>query len=103
MEHGVYTTFAQGAGQTKVELLEPLGGASSPIARFVEKNPGGAVHHVCYEVPDLARAVRALAAVHITPLGPAKIGAHGNPVVFLHPKDCCGVLTELEEVRQPSV
>ncbi|MEM0908982.1 MAG: VOC family protein, partial [Pseudomonadota bacterium] len=84
---------------TKMELLEPLGEAS-PIAAFLEKNPAGGLHHVCYEVPDVRAAAAHLAAAGARVLGDGepKIGAHGKPVLFLHPKDFGGVLTELEEV-----
>lgn len=100
-EHGVFTTFVD-FGNTKVELLEPMG-ANSPISNFVEKNPKGAIHHICYEVDDLEAVVKHLKSKGITPLSPPKIGAHGNPVVFLHPKDCHGVLTELEQVPKAGV
>lgn len=95
-EHGVYTTFVQ-LPNTKIELLEELG-PTSPIKNFLEKNPRGGVHHICYEVPSIAEAVRELKGKGLVPLSEPKIGAHGNLVVFLHPKDCNGVLTELEEV-----
>ncbi len=83
---------------TKVELLEPLGDAS-PIAGFLEKNPGGGIHHVCYEVDDILAARDRLVASGSRVLGDGtpKIGAHGKPVLFLHPKDFCGTLVELEE------
>jgi len=93
----VHTTFVD-FGNTLVELIEPLGD-KSPIARFVEKNPKGGVHHVCYEVDDLDQLLKQLADAGINPLGPPKIGAHGNPVVFLHPRDCQGILTEFEQVK----
>jgi methylmalonyl-CoA/ethylmalonyl-CoA epimerase len=82
-----------------VELLEPLG-ENSTIAGFIEKNPSGGMHHVCFEVADIAAAVRKLQAEGARVLGDGtpKIGAHGNPVVFLHPKDFDGTLIELEEV-----
>jgi methylmalonyl-CoA/ethylmalonyl-CoA epimerase len=96
-EHGVTVAFVD-LGNTKVELLEPLG-ADSPIAAFLEKNPKGGMHHVCYEVPDIwvARdAVRA-AGGRVLGNGEPKIGAHGKPVLFVHPGDLFGTLTELEE------
>ena len=95
-EHGVSVVFVD-TGNTKVELLEPLG-EESPIAGFLVKNPGGGMHHMCFEVPDLAAAVDRLLAGGARVLGEAKIGAHGRPVVFLHPKDFDGTLIELEEV-----
>lgn len=84
---------------TKIEFLEPLG-AASPIAKFLEKNPDGGMHHLCYEVGDILAARDALIAGGLRILGDGepKIGAHGKPVLFLHPKDCLGTLTELEEV-----
>ena len=83
---------------TKIELLEPYG-ENSPIAGFVEKNPGGAIHHVCYEVDDIIKARDHLKAEGARVLGDGspKIGAHGKPVLFLHPKDFCGTLVELEQ------
>ena len=98
-EHGVRVVFIT-LPNTKVELLEPLG-AGSPIAKFLEKNPAGGMHHVCYEVADMAAAIAQLTATGMRVLGDGvpKIGAHGLPVVFLHPKDMHGVLTELEEVQ----
>ena len=97
-EHGVRVVFVE-LPNTKVELLEPLGEAS-PITVFLEKNPSGGMHHVCYEVTDLAAAAAQLQAEGLRVLGDGtpKIGAHGLPVLFLHPKDVHGVLTELEEV-----
>ena len=97
-EHGVTVAFVR-LGETKVELLEPLG-ETSPIAQFLVRNPAGGMHHICYEVDSLDGAVDALAERGTRPLGPARIGAHGNPVVFLHPKAFDGVLIELEEVRR---
>ena len=81
-----------------VELLEPLG-ESSPIAGFLEKNPGGGIHHVCYEVDDILAARDRLVGSGARVLGDGtpKIGAHGKPVLFLHPKDFCGTLVELEQ------
>ena len=94
-EHGVTVAFVD-LGNTKVELLEPLGDAS-PIAKFLADRPGGGMHHICYEVADVREATSKLEAGGARTLGPAKIGAHGNPVVFLHPKDFDGTLIELEE------
>ena len=84
---------------TKIELLEPLG-EDSPIARFLEKNPAGGMHHLCYEVEDIGAARDRLLAVGARVLGDGepKIGAHGKPVLFLHPKDFSGTLIELEQV-----
>jgi methylmalonyl-CoA/ethylmalonyl-CoA epimerase len=96
-DHGVTTVFVT-LPNTKIELLEPLGDAS-PIAKFLDRNPDGGVHHICYEVEDI-RAVRdALRAGGARVLGDGepKIGAHGRPVLFLHPKDFAGTLVELEE------
>ena len=83
---------------TRIELMAPLG-TGSPIAAFLEKHPAGGLHHVCYEVTDLDSAVRALTEAGARVLGPPSPGAHGLPVVFLHPKDFCGTLIELEEVK----
>ena len=98
-EHGVTTVFIT-LPNTKIELLEPLG-AASPIAKFLERNPDGGIHHVCYEVEDIRAARDQLKAQGARVLGDGnpKIGAHGNPVLFLHPKDFFGTLIELEEVR----
>ena len=98
-EHGVTVVFAE-TGNTKVELLAPLG-ENSPIAAFLEKNAAGGMHHICFEVPDIGAAIARLQAGGARVLGDGqpKIGAHGNPVVFLHPKDFDGTLIELEEVR----
>jgi len=97
-EHGVTVVFID-LGNTKVELLEPLG-ENSPIAGFLEKNPSGGMHHLCYEVEDIRAARDRLVASGARVLGDGepKIGAHGKPVLFLHPKDFCGTLVELEEV-----
>lgn len=97
-EHGVTVVFID-TGNTKVELLEPLGEAS-PIAAFLVKNPAGGMHHLCFEVPDIAAAAATLSAGGARVLGDGapKIGAHGRPVLFLHPKDFDGTLIELEEV-----
>ena len=83
---------------TKIELLEPLG-ADSPIAKFLEKNPDGGMHHVCYEVDDIlaARDQLVAAGARVLGSGEPKIGAHGKPVLFLHPKDFNGTLVELEQ------
>ena len=95
-EHGVTTVFID-TGNSKIELLEPLG-ENSPIAAFLERNPAGGVHHLCFEVEDLDAAVSKLIADGYRVLGKPKIGAHGLPVVFLHPKVFGGVLMELEQV-----
>jgi len=97
-EHGVTTVFVELAN-TKIELLEPLG-EGSPIANFLARNPKGGLHHVCYEVEDIRAARDRLSAAGATALGDGepKIGAHGKPVLFLHPRDFCGTLIELEEV-----
>ena len=97
-EHGVTVVFVT-LPNTKVELLEPLGDAS-PIAAFLEKNPAGGMHHICYEVADILAARDRLKAAGARVLGDGnpKIGAHGKPVLFLHPKDFQGTLIELEEV-----
>ena len=98
-EHGVTVVFID-TGNTKVELLEPLGD-NSPIAGFLAKNPDGGMHHICFEVPDLAHAARTLTegGARILGDGTPTIGAHGLPVLFLHPKDFDGTLIELEEVK----
>lgn len=97
-EHGVTVVFVE-LDNTKVELLEPLGDAS-PIAAFLEKNPSGGMHHVCYEVADIRAARDRLAegGARILGDGEPKTGAHGKPVLFLHPKDFAGTLVELEQV-----
>jgi methylmalonyl-CoA/ethylmalonyl-CoA epimerase len=97
-EHGVTVVFIE-LPNTKIELLEPLGEAS-PIAKFLEKSPDGGIHHVCYEVDDIIAARDQLKAQGARVLGDGtpKIGAHGKPVLFLHPKDFCGTLVELEQV-----
>jgi methylmalonyl-CoA/ethylmalonyl-CoA epimerase len=96
-DHGVSTVFIT-LPNTKIELLEPLG-SGSPIAKFLERNPDGGIHHVCYEVPDIRVARDKLKAQGARVLGDGdpKIGAHGKPVLFLHPKDFCGTLVELEQ------
>ena len=97
-EHGVTTVFVE-LPNTKIELLHPLGEAS-PIAKFLEKNPSGGMHHVCYEVADILAARDHLIArgARILGDGEPKMGAHDRPVLFLHPKDFCGTLIELEEI-----
>ena len=97
-EHGVTVVFID-VGNTKIELLEPLG-ESSPITAFLEKNPSGGMHHVCYEVDDILASRDSLKATGARVLGDGnpKIGAHGKPVLFLHPKDFFGTLIELEQV-----
>jgi len=96
-EHGVTVAFVE-LPNTKIELLEPLG-ENSPIARFLEKNPDGGIHHLCYEVDDiLTERDRLLASgARILGDGEPRIGAHGKPVLFLHPKDFNGTLIELEQ------
>jgi methylmalonyl-CoA/ethylmalonyl-CoA epimerase len=96
-EHGVTTVFVT-LPNTKIELLEPLGD-NSPIAKFLERNPDGGIHHLCYEVDDVRAASRQLKAQGARVLGDGepKTGAHGKPVLFLHPKDFTGTLVELEE------
>ncbi|MCW5752594.1 MAG: methylmalonyl-CoA epimerase [Alphaproteobacteria bacterium] len=97
-DHGVTVVFVD-LGNTKVELLHPLG-AASPIANFLKNNPSGGIHHVCYEVEDIIAARDRLKAQGARVLGDGepKIGAHGKPVLFLHPKDFMGTLVELEQV-----
>jgi methylmalonyl-CoA/ethylmalonyl-CoA epimerase len=97
---GVTTVFVN-LPNTKIELLHPLG-EDSPVAKFLANNPKGGMHHVCYEVTDLPQAIAKLSADGMTVLGGGKpsIGAHGLPVVFLHPKDALGTLVELEEVER---
>jgi len=96
-EHGVTTVFVE-LPNTKIELLHPLG-ENSPIQGYLDKNPSGGVHHICYEVKDIAAARDKLIAggARILGDGEPRIGAHGKPVLFLHPKDFCGTLIELEE------
>lgn len=96
-DHGVTVVFVD-LGNTKVELLEPLG-EGSPIAGFLEKNPSGGIHHICYEVDDILAAKERMISEGARVLGDGepKIGAHGKPVLFLHPKDFCGTLVELEQ------
>jgi methylmalonyl-CoA/ethylmalonyl-CoA epimerase len=97
-EHGVTTAFVR-LSNTQIELIAPLGEAS-PIAKFLERNPDGGIHHVCYEVDDIEAARDRLWAEGARVLGDGepKIGAHGKPVLFLHPKDFCGTLIEIEQV-----
>lgn len=96
-EHGVTTVFVT-LPNTKVELLYPLG-AASPIAKFLAGNPAGGMHHLCYEVDDIDAARDRLVESGARVLGDGKprIGAHGKPVLFLHPKDFCGTLIEIEQ------
>jgi len=96
-DHGVTTVFIS-LPNTKIELLEPLG-ANSPITKFLERNPDGGIHHVCYEVEDIRAARDRLKRQGARVLGDGepKTGAHGKPVLFLHPKDFCGTLVELEQ------
>jgi methylmalonyl-CoA/ethylmalonyl-CoA epimerase len=96
-EHGVTTVFIT-LPNTKVELIAPLGD-TSPIAKFLERNPDGGIHHVCYEVADIAAARDRLVArgARVLGEGEPKIGAHGKPVLFLHPKDFNGTLIEIEQ------
>ena len=98
IEHGVKVVFIE-IPNTKIELLEPLG-ENSPIENFLEKNKKGGIHHICFEVEDINKAILRLKKDGATILGDgkAKIGAHGKPVIFLHPKDFNGTLIELEEV-----
>ena len=97
-DHGVTVVFVE-LPNTKIELLEPLG-ENSPIAKFLEKNAQGGMHHICYEVEDIIAARDQLQAMGARVLGDGepKIGAHGKPVLFLHPKDFVGTLVELEQV-----
>ena len=92
---GVRVCFVD-APNSQIELIEPLGD-SSPIARFLEKNPDGGQHHVCFEVPDIEEARAGFEAQGTRILGPTRIGAHGTPIFFLHPKDMGGVLIEIME------
>jgi len=96
-DHGVTTVFVT-LPNTKIELLEPLGDAS-PIQKFLDRNPDGGIHHICYEVEDIRGARDALKAGGARVLGDGepRIGAHGKPVLFLHPKDFAGTLVELEQ------
>ena len=96
-EHGVTTVFIT-LPNTKIELLEPLG-ADSPIAKFLDLNPDGGIHHICYEVEDIIAARDQLTGQgeRVLGSGEPRIGAHGKPVLFLHPKDFFGTLVELEQ------
>lgn len=98
LEHGVTTVFVELAN-TKIELLRPLGDGS-PISGFLARNPSGGIHHVCYEVGDIRAARDRLKGRGLRVLGDGepKLGAHDKPVLFLHPKDFCGTLIELEQV-----
>jgi methylmalonyl-CoA/ethylmalonyl-CoA epimerase len=98
-DHGVTVVFVT-LENTKIELMTPLG-ATSPIAKFLADHPNGGIHHICYEVPDVASARDALVSAGARVLGDGqpKTGAHGLPVIFLHPKDFDGTLIELEEVK----
>ena len=98
-EHGVKVVFID-SPNTKVELLEPLN-ENSPISKFLKKNPNGGMHHICYEVSDIKFASKKLRKAGATILGDGnpKIGAHGNPVIFLKPSDFSGTLIELEEIK----
>ncbi len=98
VEHGVRVVFIT-LPNTKIELLFPIG-ENSPIAAFLAKNPSGGMHHICYEVEDILAARDQLKASGMRVLGDGepKIGAHGKPVLFLHPKDFCGTLVEIEQV-----
>ncbi|XP_076443907.1 ethylmalonyl-CoA/methylmalonyl-CoA epimerase-like [Babylonia areolata] len=96
--HGVTVVFVE-LGDTKIELLHPLG-EKSPIQNFLDKNANGGMHHICLEVNDIEAAIKEVKSKNIRPLSEKpSTGAHGKPVVFLHPKDCNGVLVELEEVK----
>lgn len=96
-EHGVTVVFVE-LPNTKVELLEPLG-SDSPVGKFIERNPDGGIHHICYEVDDIIAARDRLKAsgARVLGTGEPRIGAHGKPVIFLHPKDFTGTLVELEQ------
>ena len=100
-EHGVRVVLVV-LPNSKVELMSPLGDAS-PVRAFLDRNPGGGMHHICFEVDDLVAARARLVAegARVLGSGEPKIGAHGRPVLFLHPKDFCGTLIELEEVSPP--
>ena len=96
-DHGVTVVFVE-LPNTKIELLHPLG-ENSPIAAFLDKNPSGGMHHVCYEVDDIIKARNQMQSegARVLGNGEPKIGAHGKPVLFLHPRDFCGTLVELEQ------
>lgn len=103
-EHGVVAAFVR-LGNTELELLEPLG-ESSPIQRFLEKNPNGSIHHVCIQVSNLSSALRKAEENGLKVIGDnvqGKVGAHGNPVAFLHPKDTYGTLIELEQAPEQTL
>ena len=97
-DHGVTTVFVE-LPNTKIELLHPLG-EKSPIAKFLQRNPDGGMHHLCYEVDDIIATRDHLLAQGARVLGDGepRTGAHGKPVLFLHPKDFCGTLVEIEQV-----
>jgi methylmalonyl-CoA/ethylmalonyl-CoA epimerase len=95
-EHGVVVRFVE-LPNTHIELLQPFG-ENSPIAAFLERNKAGGMHHVCLEVDDVVAARDQLKAAGARPLGEPKIGAHGKPVIFLHPGDFCGTLLELQQI-----
>ena len=100
-EQGVKVAFVNTPGEhgthgTQIELIEPLN-ADSPIAGFIAKNPAGGQHHLCYEVPDIEAARAWFTAQGKRILGPTRIGAHGTPIFFVHPKDMLGQLTEIME------
>lgn len=97
-DHGVTTVFVH-LPNTKIELLLPLGD-NSPIAKFLDKHPSGGMHHLCYEVDDIyaARDKLVKEGARVLGSGEPKTGAHGKPVLFLHPKDFCGTLVEIEQV-----
>ena len=96
-EHGVTTIFVE-LSNSKIELLQPLG-EDSPVAKYLERNPDGGMHHICYEVDEITAARDQLVAkgARILGDGEPRIGAHGKPVLFLHPKDFCGTLIEVEQ------
>jgi methylmalonyl-CoA/ethylmalonyl-CoA epimerase len=98
-EHGVTVVFVE-LENTKIELMTTLG-ANSPVAKFLAEHPFGGIHHICYEVPDVVAAAEALVSAGARVLGDGqpKTGAHGLPIIFLHPKDFDGTLIELEEVK----
>lgn len=97
-EHGVTTVFVD-LPNSKIELIAPLG-TNSPISQFLHRNPAGGIHHICFEVKDIHKACQKLVELGLRVLGDGapKTGAHNKPVLFLHPKDFCGTLIELEEV-----
>jgi methylmalonyl-CoA/ethylmalonyl-CoA epimerase len=97
--HGVTTVFVDLPGGSRIELIEPLGEAS-PVTSFLTRNPGGGMHHLCFEVEDIRASRDRLIAegARILGDGEPRNGAHGKPVLFLHPKDFCGTLIELEQV-----